>query len=88
MRNRNRLKTFFQRKKGKPTVGVSLTEVNSNTKQVHDDLRVSLAERQVEGVVDLKVTCGSSSSVNDKLWVLNNVLRLKREGKFTSTDVR
>jgi hypothetical protein len=62
---------------------MSLVEANKNTKVVHANLVLRLERLEAEGVVDLKVTCGRSSSVNDKLWVLNNVLRLQEEGRMT-----
>ena len=58
-----------------------LMEVDENTRLLYAELEERLGRMRAEGFVDMKVLSGRSSPVRDKLWVLNNVLRLSEEGK-------
>ena len=85
--NGNFLKTLFQRKRGKLDGLAALTEVDNDTKLLYQELDQRLEHLRAEGVVDVKMLAGRSSSTRDKLWVLNNVLRLSEEGHGSVTVV-
>jgi len=80
--NGNRLKTLFQR----PNNGNQKLQPATRAQQrVNTELANRLERLRSEGFVDLKVTCGRSSSTQDKLWVLNNVLRRSEAGLCETT---
>ena len=62
----------------------ALVPASAATNMVNQNLSARLDRLRSQGFVDLKVTAGRSSSAQDKLWVLNNVLRQYEEGRFQS----
>ena len=60
----------------------TLVPASDAVQAVNSDLKVSLNRLASEGLLDIKVTAGRKSSTQDKLWVMNNVLRRNKEGFF------
>ncbi len=65
-----------------------LTDQESHTAVLHQELETRLNKLSAAGAIDLKVTGSGNpnSSTVDMLWTLNNILRRSDEGK-TSTSV-
>ena len=61
-----------------------LTELSDDAQRVNEELALRLKNLERQGFVDCKAMCSPdrNTSTAEKLWVLNNVLRIQEAGSY------